>query len=88
MQDVRNKVESIVEAKTAKFTASYSLGIKDITSKTSFYENISFTITMLFHVCVLYTLQGQDISQRLMFCEECCLHAVKFKHITFSSVLF
>ena len=37
MQDVRNKVESIVEAKIANFTASYSLGIKDITSKTSFF---------------------------------------------------
>jgi len=53
MQGVRNKVESIVEAKTANFTASYALGIKDITSRTSFFENISFKSTMLFRVCVL-----------------------------------
>jgi len=66
-QNLRNKVESIVEAKTANLTAPYSLGIKDITSKTSFFENISFKSTTLFRVCVLYTLQGQDISQRVWF---------------------
>jgi hypothetical protein len=67
IQDVRNKVKSIVEVKIANFTPSYSLGIKDITSKTPFFEDISLKSTMLFHICVLYMLQGQDISQGVCF---------------------
>jgi len=59
MQDVRNKVEIIVEAKTTNFTSSYSLGIKDITSKTPSFENISFKSTMLFRVCVLMRFKDE-----------------------------